>query len=342
MGLKAVDFFCGVGGLTSGLLEAGIEVLLGIDNDPNVKEIYEINNEVPMFLGDIFVLQPDEISEYLPRNREKDKLLFAGCPPCQPFSQLNRNNEREDRFALSKFSEFVKHYKPDFVQIENVPGIIKQQVFKEFIQTLEELNYKYCYGVVNAKYFGVPQNRKRLVLIAAKHTEVQIPADTHGKGKKDFVTVKDAIGDYILFPPLNAGETHPIIPNHTCSAISEKNLERLKLTPKNGGSRNSWQSVENLSLECYKKVDGYQDVYGRMRWDSPAPTLTTKFNGITNGRFGHPEQNRAISLKEGAALQTFRYDYKFKGSIKTIAKCIGNAVPPKLAKVIGEYILSIV
>ena len=199
---------------------------------------------------------------------------------------------------------------------------------------LEREGYIFDAKVLNAKDYGIPQNRRRFVLIASRLFEPHIPDKTHGKGLIPYVTVYDTIHD---FPPLAAGEEDETIPNHRAAGLSDINLIRIQHTPHDGGGRLDWP--QNLWLNCHEKFKGHSDVYGRMYWNRVAPTLTVKCYSISNGRFGHPEQDRAISLREAAAIQTFPDDYIFEGSLQEIGKQIGNAVPVLLANVLVGYIL---
>lgn len=330
----AIDFFCGAGGLTRGLIDAGIEVIFGIDNDVSVKDTYEKNNKIPFICKDLNEFSIEElknlISEHT-RERQDYYLLFAGCAPCQPFSQLNKSGKtKSDERLLLKFAEFIDHFKPDFVFSENVPQIRKREhVFNKFITILDKNNYNPDYAIVDAKYYGVPQSRKRLVLIAAKNKIINLP-----ESPNIVKTVREAIDK---LPQIEAGERCKKINNHQAAILKDKNIERIKLTPKDGGDHRSWP--DKLKLPCHKKLKGFTDVYGRMFWDKPAPTLTTKCISYSNGRYGHPEQDRAISLREAACIQSFPDDYIFYGNQVTIAKHIGNAVPPALAQFFGEYFL---
>lgn len=330
--IVAVDFFCGAGGLTRGLLDAGIKVVLGIDNDPTVKMTFEKNNEIPFLCKNLRELEFQELESLIPLSDQP--LLFVGCAPCQPFSKINRfqgNKHNED--LLLKFGEFIQYFKPSYVVSENVPQIAKKpKVFNEFLSLLEKNDYKYDYDFIDVKDIGVPQARRRLVLVAAQKQEVQLP-----EMPKIRKTVRDAIAH---FPLLNNGQASEQYKNHSSMKLSPLNLKRIALTPTDGGDSRSWP--KSLRLSCHKNSDGYTDVYGRMYWDKPAPTLTTRCNSYSNGRFGHPEQDRAISLREAAALQSFPDDYEFFGSQTIIAKHIGNAVPPLLGKFLGEYIISLV
>jgi len=333
----AIDFFCGAGGMTRGLTNAGIGVVKGLDIDESARKTFEENNPGAIFVSaDIRNITADDIMSGIRLNRNQ-KLLFSACAPCQPFSQQNKKigKEKDDRKPLMiYFSKMVEEIKPDYVFIENVPGLSGKagiDVYEKFKEILKRGNYSFEEKIVNAKNYGIPQNRRRLVLIAAKNQKVEFPPETHGKGKKPFVTVRDTIGKY---PKIKAGENYPPIPNHVARSLTKINLERLKNTPKDGGGRKNWP--DKYVLNCHRKRRGYEDVYGRMKWDTPAPTLTCKCTSISNGRFGHPEQDRAISLREAAALQTFEDDYIFYGSMSTITKHIGNAVPVKLAELFGR------
>ena len=340
----AVDFFCGGGGMTRGLIDAGIKVLCGIDSNPACKQTYEDNNHNTYLQKDICQFTPKDLLEQFPRIKNKNDLLLVGCAPCQPFSILRREEYDDDGNViphksvnlLIEFSRFVKELEPAHILIENVPGLKGRgvDVLNNFKQMLTDYGYKYDEKVIYAKDYGVPQNRRRYILIASKKFEPIIPMATHGRGLLPYNTVRQAISKY---PPLLAGEENLIIPNHKCANLKPLLLERLRNTPHNGGSRTDWS--DNLVLKCHKAFSGHTDVYGRMKWDEPSPTLTVKCFSISNGRFGHPEQDRAISLREAAALQTFPDEYIFSGSVQEIGRQIGNAVPVLLAKVMGEYIL---
>ncbi len=335
--MEAIDFFCGAGGLTRGLLDSGIDVILGIDSDDQCHKTYEANNAPAKFKHcDIRELTISELSkeiEKIPR----ENLMFAACAPCQPFSkQRTITKDKRQRTLLGYFSKFVEAFKPEYLFIENVPGITKvsgNSTYRRFVSLLDRCGYFYDASDVDAKNYGVPQTRRRHILIARKSTPIQIPEATHGPDGIPYETVKKVISH---FPPINAGETHPEVPNHRASALSELNLRRIKSSHKNGGDRRDWP--DDLILDCHKgNYQGHTDVYGRMWWDRPAPALTCKCSSLSNGRYGHPEQDRAISLREAAALQTFSDNYIFYGKSKTdISNQIGNAVPVKLAEIISQ------
>jgi DNA (cytosine-5)-methyltransferase 1 len=342
LGIVGIDFFCGIGGTTKGLQNAGINIQRGIDNDPTCQETYEKNCFPSKFLfKDINHLEPTNVLDNL-RIKNGDFLLFAASAPCQPFSRHNHTSKNDNKASLIlTFANFVKDLIPDIIFIENVPGIVKAskgRIFEDFVKLLklDKLNYKYEWKLIDAKDYGVPQKRVRLIMIASRLGKLSFPEKTHGINLIPYVTVKDAISNY---PRINAGETHKIIPNHVARNLSKLNLKRMKYTPKNGGSRTDWP--KDLWLKCHSgDHSGHKDVYGRMSWNKPAPTLTCKCCGISNGRFGHPEQNRAISLREAATLQTFPDDFIFYGYQTNITRHIGNAVPPLIAEVFGRSILS--
>jgi len=232
----------------------------------------------------------------------------------------------------------VNEILPDYVLIENVRGFIKSTnpYRKELLSVLKKNGYHYSEGIVKAEEYGVPQSRHRYVLIASKFQEISLPNALYGpKGRFPYNTVRDAIESY---PPLRSGQDFVKIPNHRSRKLSPLNLERIRIISKNGGSRNLLP--KRLQLKCHSTYEGHSDVYGRMNWDKPSPTLTCKCNSLSNGRFGHPEQNRGISLREAAKLQTFPDNYIFYGGSTVIAKHIGNAVPVLLAEKIGRVFVA--
>lgn len=346
----AVDFFCGAGGLTKGFRDAGIDVRLGVDKDPSFKKTYEENNSAAVFWGmSIENVKGDAVWECL-SPKDEDKIVVAACAPCQPFSTQNKksilkgyDDERKD--LLSKMLRVVKDFKrlPDYFFIENVPGFKKSDCFsyRHLKRFLARNHYAVGEGVVDAACYGVPQHRKRFILIAKKMSKAQstiplpLPDITNGPGKKDFITVGETIKN---LTPLKAGQCSRKDPNHRTRRLSPLNLKRISLIPKNGGSRRDLPA--DLVLECHKKAKGHIDVYGRMRNIAPAPTLTCKCVSLSNGRYGHPTQNRAISVREAALLQTFPPDYIFYGTgIDSEAKQVGNAVPVKLAEAFGKHLI---
>jgi len=339
--IKVVDLFCGIGGLTHGLIKEGLDVVGGIDNDDKCKYGYEYNNKTRFIHRDILQVTAEDINRLF-GNKKKTIRVLAGCAPCQPFSRLNiRKVTKQQLEPLGKFAQLIKETLPDIVSMENVSGLAdmkKYPIFKVFIDTLEQCNYKYKYEIVDASDYGVPQNRKRLVLLASKFGEIELVKKTHKDNK---VTVRDVIKGLTR---IKDGEVCERDTLHRARKLNPTNLKRIKSTPHNGGNSSSWD--KSLRLKCHKRQSGktYRGtVYGRMRWDDPAPTMTTQCIGLGNGRFGHPNQNRAISLREAALFQTFPRSYRFvepKAPIISahIAKFIGNAVPVRLGAIIGRSI----
>lgn len=356
MTIKAIDLFCGAGGVTRGLLDAGIDVVAGFDIDASLQRVYEENNKrqngqkVRYFNTKVEEITKNDVDAlvgtHTDRQKKKEKFLLAGCAPCQPFSLKNKNRHNKNdhrRTLITYFADLVKETKPDFVFMENVAGLpnLEPDNLKYFTDILDDEGFSWETKIVNALHYGVPQNRKRFVLLASKKQEIKIPEGEYDGISKSYKTVGDVIQG---LPPLEAGSEHPSIINHKAANLNDLNKIRIKETPKNGGSRTDWR--QELWLKCHLNEDGtpksvHKDTYGRMCWEKPAPTLTTKFNSITTGRYGHPEQNRAISLREGALLQSFPKDYTFYGNMQAIARQIGNAVPPKMAEAFGKYFSSL-
>ena len=340
--IKVIDLFCGIGGLTHGLIKEGLDVVAGIDNDTSCKFGYEYNNNKAKFIdSDILKITADQINKLFGPKKGIIRVL-AGCAPCQPFSKLNLNAITEKQLEpLSKFAQLIAETQPDIVSMENVSNLAvkdKYPAFTSFLKTLKDNGYNYKYEVVDVSEFGVPQRRRRLVLLASKFGEIQLIKRTHKNNK---VTVRDVIKH---LEPIKAGGVSKRDSLHRARKLSPINLERIKATPHNGGNAHSWG--KELVLECHKKESGKTymgSVYGRMRWDEPSPTMTTQCIGLGNGRYGHPTQNRAISLREAAIFQTFPDSYQFTDSLEPIvlnkvAKFIGNAVPVRLGSVIGKSI----
>jgi DNA (cytosine-5)-methyltransferase 1 len=265
-------------------------------------------------------------------------LLIAACAPCQPYSSFVRSSKaaRADRSLLLRLIPILELAGPDLILIENVPGLDTKApagTFARFCKALRRLGFWLDWRVVDCREYGIPQRRRRLLLLGSRFGPIQLPPATHGKPDlRPFSTVRDWIAD---LPPISAGETHPAIPNHTASALTEINLRRLKAS-RVGSDRFEWPS--GLWLKCHADHRGHSDVYGRMSWDEPSPALTTKCTSISNGRFGHPEQDRPISVREAASIQTFPRDFVFVGGIKNATRQVGNAVPVLLAQRMGEHI----
>lgn len=332
--IVAVDLFCGVGGLTNGLAKAGIDVRLGVDIDPACQYPYTANNKTDFLQKSVVDLAPEEIVF-----GGKGLKLLAGCAPCQPFSTYHQKADSSDgRWnLLNHFARLAEETKPDLITMENVPNLAKQRVFREFVKRLKSEGFEVSHEVVDCSDFGVPQSRQRLVLLASKLGPIKLERKKRRKPR----TVYQAIHG---LPILKAGQVDKKDPLHQASELSPLNLKRIKAS-KPGGSWRDWD--DRLVAQCHKKKTGktYPGVYGRMEWHEPAPTITTQYYGFGNGRFGHPTQGRAISIREGAILQSFSKRYKFVKPgkpihRKTIGRLIGNAVPVKLAEAIGRTLIA--
>lgn len=335
--IAVVDLFCGAGGLTHGLKNEGMKIRGGFDLDATCKFAYEENNNAPFIEKDINNVNGKEVLELY---KKSDIKVLAGCAPCQPFSQYTQGTDsKHDKKwgALYQFSRIVRDTLPDIVTMENVPQLIKHDVYDDFVSDLKKLGYFVRANIVFCPNYGIPQSRRRLVLLASKFGEIELIPETHNK--ENYNTVISTIGH---LEPISQGGGCKSDPLHTSSGLSQNNLERIKAS-KPGGSWLDWN--EDLVANCHKKKgrETYIGVYGRMSWDKPSPTMTTQFISFGSGRFGHPEQNRAISLREGALLQTFPEGYKFSPPnkrvvLKNVARMIGNAVPVDLGRVIAKSI----
>ncbi|MFA5652228.1 MAG: DNA cytosine methyltransferase [Candidatus Paceibacterota bacterium] len=340
--INAVDFFCSGGGMTCGLKQAGINVIAGIDNDPKCKDTYEKNNIGSKFiLADVFDLKEKDLQKQLNLKKNDDNLVLIGCSPCQFWSiiRTDKTKSAKSKNLLTEFERFVHYFNPGYVLVENVPGILGKKDksgLDKFVSNLEKKGYKVHYEIINMSNYGVPQSRRRFSLIATRLSKNKISLKTSTNKVsllKDFIGVKNG------FAPVHPGNKDSSVFNHNVAGLTEKNIERLKKTPKNGGSWLDWANNKKLMRKSYRG-QGFKDNYGRMCWDKPAPTITTKFFSISNGRFAHPEENRAISIREGATLQTFPKKYIFyTKNLADAARIIGNAVPPIFAKQLGEVIL---
>ena len=326
--VTCVDLFCGAGGLTRGLLDAGIQVVRGVDMDATAMKTYEQNNPCAEFVhADIREISPERIMRGVGRS---GGFLLAGCAPCQPFSgHAPKSVADERRSLIESVGTLVESILPDYVLVENVPGFREGNPHQTaFLGILSANGYCVDERIVDAKDYGVPQIRKRYVLLASKGKRIEIPG---GCGERQ--TVRDAISG---FPEIEAGQSSPDVANHAAAGLSDRLLKRLKLTPPDGGSRRN--TPRSVWTDCHLKHTGHTDTYGRMRWDAPAPTLTCRCISLSNGRFGHPAQHRAISVREAAAIQTFGNDYVFYATKNRNAAHIGNAVPPRMARALGEAI----
>jgi DNA (cytosine-5)-methyltransferase 1 len=336
--VHGIDLFCGAGGLSFGLQKAGISVIAGIDLDPASKFAFCYNNGCAFLNSDIRRISCKDLARLYPKNAVR---LLAGCAPCRPFSPHRRGSTdpKHDEWSLLKeFTRLSAQLRPELITMENVPRLGSKPIFKEFVHDLEQLGYCVDWRSVHCAEYGIPQNRRRLVLLASRIGPISVPAGP--LARQEFKTVRDAIGQ---LPRVRAGTTDLRDRLHRARSLSELNLQRLRASNP-GGTWHDWP--EELRSKCHMKKSGatYKNVYSRMRWDEPAPTITTLFHNFGTGRFGHPEQDRAITLREAALLQTFPRHFRFvdpkqKVYLTVVGRLIGNAVPPKLAFYIGKEIM---
>lgn len=328
--LNAIDLFSGCGGLSEGLRQAGFKVIAGVEVDKNAAKAYRMNHmDTVLIEDDIRKLDTYIILKLL---KGAPLHLLAGCPPCQGFSSLRKLNRksavRDERNRLiDEYYRFVEELNPLTIMLENVPGIVEYTLFKAIVRKLKKLSYNIVYKVVDAANYSVPQRRKRLVLVGSKLCKIDIV-----NGLNKITTVKAALNK--LKKNNNNDELHKILPKHT-----EHVQKLISLIPKNGGSRKDLP--EQFKLRCHKKRNiGFNDIYGRLSWCSVSSTITGGCLNPSKGRFLHPEEDRCISAREAALLQTFPVDYKFPTDIpKTeIALLIGNALPPEFSRIQAENI----
>jgi DNA (cytosine-5)-methyltransferase 1 len=334
--ISAIDLFCGAGGLTHGFLLEGLPVKAGIDIDSDCKYPYETNNNSKYLQVNINDVSGETLKTLYGNSKIK---VLAGCAPCQPFSTYAQkyDNKRDDKWSLLKqFTRLIKESSPEIVTMENVPSLCKHEVFESFVLSLKRSGYNVWHGVINSAQYGAPQSRKRLVLLASSLGGISFIPPSHETPK----TVRDVIGDLERIP---AGRISKRDTLHASSSLSPLNYLRIKAS-RPGGTWRDWP--EELLLECHKAESGksFSGVYARMEWDKPAPTMTTQFYGFGTGRFGHPEQNRAISIREGAIFQGFPRSYQFIKNdaiinFTSLGRMIGNAVPVDLGRAIAKSIL---
>jgi DNA (cytosine-5)-methyltransferase 1 len=332
---SVVDLFCGIGGLTHGFVKEGFNVVAGIDVDRSCKYAFEYNNKARFICKDIGKVTADEIAALYPAG---DARILVGCAPCQPFSRYTNRSGEDGKWRLvARFADLVAQVLPEVLSMENVPELSKHKVFSDFVSVLNKAGYHVSHSIVDCVAYGIPQTRHRLVLFASLLGDIEIARATHPPSRRR--TVRQKIGS---LQRIGAGQASARDPIHRASSLSPLNLTRIRATPPRGGWRD-WPG--DLRLKCHKAESGrsYPSVYGRIAWDDPGPTITTQCNGLGNGRFGHPEQDRALSIREAALLQTFPKYYRLlrPGSaliMKTAARHIGNAVPVRLGRIIARSI----
>ena len=333
--IAATDVFCGAGGLSLGMKWSGIRIAAGIDLDPACRHPYERGLRAPFLERDVAGLTGAELAPYF---RPGEIRLLAGCAPCQPFSRYNaRLVPNADRWELLReFLRLVREVRPDLITMENVPDLARLPIWQDFTVSIEEAGYEITWGVLDAADYGVGQTRRRLVLLGSRLGPVSLP-----KKSDERRTVRTEIGH---LSPIGAGETSESDRLHAARGLTSRNVERIRAS-RPGGSWKAWP--EEMRTACHKSLQGrtYVSVYGRMSWDDPSPTMTTQFYGFGNGRFGHPDQDRALSLREGALLQSFPPDYEFvpanvRLSARAVGRLIGNAVPPRLGAAIGAALVA--
>lgn len=330
---KCIDLFSGCGGLTEGLKQAGFKVIGAIDNDKISVDTYKRNHKnVIVWNNDIQNVDPKAIMKKLDIRKGQLDLL-AACPPCQGFSTLRTYNgsyhvKDSGNDLIFEIMKYVQALRPKAILIENVPALAKDNRMNIFCRKLHYIGYQTTLKVFNAADYGVPQRRKRMILIAGRYGLFEF-AEPVSNSK----TVRDVIGGLPL--PVNSSD-----PLHKCLEKRSNRIKKLiKRIPRNGGSR--MDIGMKYQLECHKRFNGFKDVYGRMGWDDVSPTITTGCINPSKGRFLHPEQNRAITLREAALLQSFPADYYFPANRGRypVAKMIGNALPPKFVKQHAKEVL---
>lgn len=350
--MNVIDLFCGCGGASRGLQMAGYKVVGAVDNNPIACETYHKNIGVKPICTDLQFFTGKQILERY--DLEKDDVdLVVGCPPCQGFSSLRRTRYSEGtdsrKSLVSVFLKRIREIQPRAVIFENVSGIAnkegKQYYLKRFINKMEDLGYRSNWDLINAADYGIPQFRKRVFVFFAKtNRSIDLPERTHSNPEKcttnkEWITVKDSIS---TLPVLLTGERDPVIPNHVARTHTDKIMNLIKKIPKNGGSRRSLPI--DLWLPCHRKLKdrrsrGAESIYGRMSWQKPAPTITCRCTTPSSGRFLHPDQDRAITPREAARLQTFPDTFIFPDEFQASERMIGNAVPVELMKVHSKYFI---
>lgn len=337
-GISAIDLFCGTGGLSLGLSQAGVNVVAGVDVEQRCSYPYEHNIGARFIHASVTELTAEDLGGLWPEGSVR---LLAGCAPCQPFSSQRRGMDpaRDKNWPLLRsFADLVESSLPELVTMENVPRLASNAMFSEFVQRLESCGYHVVWDVLYGPDFGLGQKRKRLILLASRLGTIEMPSPTHSPG--NYVPVGEVIG---TLPPLGHGETDPHDPLHRARRLSELNYARARAS-RPGGTWLDWP--EELRAPCHKKATGasFKSFYGRMRADEPSPTITTQPYNTGAGRFTHPTQDRGLTLREAALLQGFPPGFVFTGpkeavTFTAVGKLIGNAVPPVFGKAVGRALL---
>ncbi len=325
--LTAIDLFSGCGGLTLGLKRAGFRVVAAIEIDAAAARTYLRNHpEVILRESDIRRISARALMREL-QFRPGELALLAGCPPCQGFSVLRtRNGARKIRdrrnYLVYDMLRFARAFLPKAIMMENVPGLLGRKQFKELCTGLRRLGYRLTFGIKDAADYGVPQRRRRLMLLGGRGFHIQFARK--GRRKR---SVRDAIGRMPV-----PGKSRDALHNISEKGRSPRIEKLIRDIPKDGGSRTDLP--KSRQLVCHKKRDGFRDIYGRMAWDTVAPTITSGCFNPSKGRFLHPEQDRAITMREAALLQSFPRGYKFDLSVgkEALASMIGNALPPEFVR----------
>jgi DNA (cytosine-5)-methyltransferase 1 len=342
-GATVIDLFAGCGGGSMGFAERGIRPVAAVELDPYAAQSYAKNVGILPIVGDIRAVGGRAVLEAAGLRRGECLLLF-GCPPCQSFTILRRGSvagQLDDiRNSLpNEYLRMVDSILPRHIAFENVPGMIEPRWRPRFdflLSGLEALGYTCGWDVIDAADYGIPQHRRRLLVVGSRYAKPKLPIPTHGteKGRKPFATVRQVIED---LRPLHSGECDPADPYHRARRHSPLALRRLQVIPEGGGRRDL---PPELELDCHRGHNGHYDIYGRMWWDRPAPTLTSGCTNVTRGKFAHPEQDRAITLREAMRLQSFPDRTELVGTGDGMALQLGNAVPPLLAQRIGRCVLA--
>lgn len=337
--IQVIDFFCGCGGMSLGFAASGkFKMLGGVDIKEDAVKTYEQNINAPGYQQDIVKLYEEEnlLEDFL-KKIEFDRTqpsVVIGCAPCQGFSAHRKKNRGPDdrrNSLVGVFASIATEISPDCIVIENVPELLSEKYssyFQEAKETFEDHDYIVNTTVVNAAEFGVPQARYRALIIAMKHP-FSMPQPLYGQ--EEFRTVWDAIG---ALPPIKAGAVDPNDKLHRCANHKKTTIDTIRMIPHDGGSR-----PNGIGPKCLDEVSGFYDVYGRLFWKKPSITITHYARNPASGRFVHPEQDRGLTLREMACLQSFPLGFDFSGRFDSIAEQIGEAVPPVLAAAIAGSVL---